>query len=62
MSPAVKRVTFILGGSTYVNLAEWQGGAHSLRAHTKAGKPRNRRGTDLPLLVGRCLLIESIGV
>ncbi|USN14380.1 hypothetical protein KABACHOK_05670 [Brevundimonas phage vB_BpoS-Kabachok] len=61
MRPAVEQVSFILGGSTYVSRAELASGSLSLRAYTKAGKPRNRRGSDLPLLVSRCLLIESIG-
>ncbi len=59
-------VTFILGGAAYVSRADWATGAHSLRAYTKAGKPRTRRaryrGEETPpLLVGRRLTIESIG-
>ena len=59
-------VSFILGGSAYVSRAEWDSGAVSLRAYTKAGKPRNRRaryrGEETPpLIVSRCLTIDAIG-
>jgi len=59
--PAVMSVSLILGGSLYVSREEWASGALSLRAYTKAGKPRNRRGSPSPLYVGRCLTIDSIG-
>lgn len=59
-------VSFILGGSAYVSRAEWESGAVSLRAFTKAGKPRNRRAryrgeATPPLFISRCLTINAIG-
>lgn len=66
MTVAVIPVSFILGGSTYVSRAEWEAGALTLRAHTKAGKPRNRRAryrgeVTPPLTISRCLTIDAIG-
>lgn len=66
MRTEVRSVSFILGGSGYVSRADWDAGLLSLRAHTKAGKPRNRRvlyrgETPQPLFFSRCLTIDSIG-
>lgn len=61
MAIPVIPVTFILGGGAYVSAADWASGAVSMRAYTKRGKPRNRRGSSLPLWIGRRLTIEDIG-
>lgn len=64
--PAVRHVSLILGGHAYVTCADWEAGKLDLRAHTKAGKPRDKRRryrgeTPQPLFISRCLTIDSIG-
>lgn len=49
-------VALTLGGHAYVNRSELESGSASLRAYTKAGKPRNRRGSSMPLYIGRALI------
>ena len=59
--PALKSVCLILGGRAFVSRADWHSGRLDLRAYTKAGKPRFRRGWLSPLYISRCLTIDSIG-
>lgn len=54
-------VSHILGGTSFISQADWNSGALSLRTYTKAGKPRNRRCSSLPLYVSRALTVEAIG-
>lgn len=61
MAEAIRHVSFILGGAAYVSREAWDRGDLGLRALTKRGKPRNRRGSDMPLMVSRCLTIDAIG-
>lgn len=49
-------VALTLGGSAHVNRAELEVGAVSLRAYTKSGRPRFRRGSTLPLYIGAALI------
>jgi hypothetical protein len=52
----VVSVALTLGGSVFVSRAALAAGDPGLRVYTKAGKPRNRRGSSLPMGTGRALI------
>ncbi len=53
---ALTYVALTLGGHAYVSRAALESGSPSMRAYTKAGKPRSRRNSASPLYIGPALI------
>lgn len=50
------QIALTLGGHAYVSRADLEAGAVSLRAYTKSGQQRFRRGSTLPVYIGAALI------